>query len=65
MLGTAWTLPFGLGADIAGWLVDRWGAKRVLVLYLIGCGILSAGVAMSTTYGSILVAMFLMFAKAN
>ncbi|HUG91698.1 MAG TPA: MFS transporter, partial [Planctomycetaceae bacterium] len=36
-LGTAWRLPFGLGALLVGWLADKYGAKRLLVLYLLGC----------------------------
>jgi MFS family permease len=36
-LGTVWRLPFGLAAMIAGWLADRYGAKRLLIVYLLGC----------------------------
>jgi MFS family permease len=36
-LGTVWRLPFGLGAMLAGWLADRYGAKRLLIVYLLGC----------------------------
>jgi FSR family fosmidomycin resistance protein-like MFS transporter len=34
----AWRLPLGLGAFLAGWLVDRFGARRMLAIYLLGCG---------------------------
>lgn len=37
MLGTAFRLPFGLGAMLAGWLADRYGSKRLLIIYLLGC----------------------------
>lgn len=37
MLGTVWRLPFGLGALLAGWLADRIGSKRMLLVYLGGC----------------------------
>ncbi len=37
ILGTAWRLPFGVGALFAGWLADRFGSKRMLLLYLGGC----------------------------
>ncbi len=33
-----WRLPLGLGGLLAGWLVDRGGSRRMLVLYLLGCG---------------------------
>ncbi|MBI1903882.1 MAG: MFS transporter [Planctomycetia bacterium] len=36
-LGMTWRLPFGLGALFVGWLVDRFGAKWMLVTYLAGC----------------------------
>ena len=37
MLGTVWRLPFGFGALLAGWLADRLGSKRMLLVYLGGC----------------------------
>lgn len=37
-LGTIWRLPFGLGALAAGWLADRFGSRRMLLVYLSGCG---------------------------
>jgi len=36
-LGTFWRLPFGLGALLAGFLADRFGSKRLLLIYLVGC----------------------------
>ncbi len=36
-LGSALRLPFGLFALATGWLADRFGAKRLLLLYLAGC----------------------------
>lgn len=36
-LGSAWRLPFGLGALLAGWLADRYGSKPMLLVYLWGC----------------------------
>ncbi len=38
-LGLAWRLPFGLLAMVAGWLADRYGSRRLLVVYLVGCTI--------------------------
>ena len=35
-LGSCLRLPFGLCAIIAGWLADRYGAKRLLLIYLFG-----------------------------
>ncbi len=36
-LGFCLRLPFGLFAFAAGWLADRFGAKRLLLIYLLGC----------------------------
>ena len=36
-LGNAMRLPFGLCALAAGWLADRYGARRLLLVYLFGC----------------------------
>lgn len=41
-LGLALRLPYGLGAFFAGLLADRFGEKRILVVYLIGAAIVSA-----------------------
>ena len=43
-MGTVWRLPFGLGAMLAGWLADRYGSKRLLIVYLLGC-MATAGLA--------------------
>lgn len=37
LMGNLWRFPFGLGALAAGWLVDRYGAKWMLAIYLFGC----------------------------
>lgn len=43
-LGNWLRLPFGLCALAAGWLADRFGAKRLLLVYSLGCGA-AAGMA--------------------
>ncbi len=43
-LGNCLRLPFGLCALLAGWLADRFGAKRLLIIYLLGCSV-AAGMA--------------------
>jgi len=57
-LGNWLRLPFGLCALLAGWAADRFGAKRLLLLYLLGC----SGAAVLAFYAPILllvtVAMF-------
>ncbi len=41
LLGTALRLPYGIGAFFAGLLADRFGEKRILVLYLFGAALVS------------------------
>ena len=37
-LWTLGSLLIGLGAPLAGWLGDRWGESRVMVLVFFGLG---------------------------
>jgi len=36
-LGNCLRMPFGFCGLLAGWLADRFGAKRLLLVYLLGC----------------------------
>ncbi len=47
-LGLALRLPYGLGAIIAGLLADRFGEKRILVLYLLGAALVCFGFSAAT-----------------
>ena len=58
-LGTVWRLPFGLAAMLAGWLADRYGAKRLLIVYLLG-GVATA--ALSAWAPSLAILFGVMFA---
>ncbi|MCH2222311.1 MAG: MFS transporter [Dechloromonas sp.] len=49
MLGTCWRLPFGLCAFFAGWLADRYGAKRLLIVYLVGCAFMALAASYART----------------
>lgn len=57
-LATTFRLPFGVFAVVVGWLADRWGAKRMLVTYLVGCGLASAAIAASGPLPTLFVSMF-------
>lgn len=59
-LGNVWRFPFGLGAFAAGWLVDRYGSKNLLLIYLIGCASTSLLAAWSPDLAMLFVTMFLM-----
>ncbi|MDP7277802.1 MAG: MFS transporter [Planctomycetaceae bacterium] len=59
-LGMAWRLPFGLLAMAAGWLADRYGSRKMLIVYLLGCMTTAIIAAMSRDLGTLFVAMFAM-----
>ena len=59
-LGTTLRLPFGLCAIVAGWLADRYGARRLLVVYLFGCATAAATAWLSPSLGVLFVAMFML-----
>ena len=59
-LSNIWRLMWGLGAIVAGFCVDRFGARRLLALYLLGCGGACALAAISTDQNSLLISMIAM-----
>ena len=64
-LQTAWRFPWGIGALAAGLLVDRFGAKRMLALYLIGGGVCCLVPAIFPGLGVLFGTMFLMGMMAS
>lgn len=58
VLGTSLRMPFGLGAFFAGWLAGRYGAKRLLVIYLCGCSLAAGLAGIVPTLAWMFVAMF-------
>jgi len=65
LLNNCWRLAFGFGALLAGWLVDRWGARTMLAVYLFGCGAMCilVGFALEKTF--LFMGMFTMGAFAS
>jgi MFS family permease len=59
-LGTTLRLPFGLCAILAGWLADRYGEKRLLLVYLFGCSGAALIAWISPSLGVLFLAMFTM-----
>ena len=57
-LGSCLRLPFGVCALLAGWLADRWGAKRLLMTYLLGASVACAMVWLVPGLGALYVSMF-------
>lgn len=59
-LGTVWRVPFGVGAVLTGWLVDRFGSKRLLMIYLAGCAATAVAAGWSRTFNGVFWSMLLM-----
>lgn len=60
LLQTVWRLPWGLGALLAGWLVDRLGSKRMLAVFLLGTAAVCGLVGMVPTLPILFVLMLAM-----
>lgn len=58
VLGTCLRLPFGLCALLAGWLTDRFGSKRLLLVYLGGCSLAVAAIWCSPNLAVLFMGMF-------
>lgn len=58
LLGMALRLPYGLGAYAAGVLADRFGEKRILVIYLLGAATMSVGLSTSGSVSIIYAQLF-------
>ncbi len=59
-LSACWRLPWGLGALGAGWLVDRYGSRRLLAVYLLGCAATCLLAAIVQPLNMLFVVMFMM-----
>ncbi|NLY02890.1 MAG: MFS transporter [Rhodopirellula sp.] len=64
-LGTTLRMPFGLGALAAGWLAGHFGAKRLLLVYLLGCSLAACLAAVAPGLAGLFAAMFLMGSFAS
>lgn len=52
-LGFALRLPYGIGAIVAGLLADRFGEKRILVIYLLGAAVTCIGFSAATSASTV------------
>ena len=65
LLSNTWRLPFGFGALIAGWVVDRFGASRMLAIYLLGCSLACGLIAQTPSEAALFLIMFGMGSLAS
>lgn len=64
-MSNSWRFTWGFGALGAGWLVDRYGSRQMLAVYLAGCGALCIAVVWCQTTVSLFVVMLAMGAFAS
>jgi FSR family fosmidomycin resistance protein-like MFS transporter len=64
-LAVSWRLPFGFGALIAGWLTDRWGSRKMLAVYLIGCAAACGLAGTEISLPALFITMFAMGSLAS
>lgn len=57
IVASCFRVPFGGFAILAGWLVDRYGPRRILNVYMVGCGLAALGVSQSQTLPAMYVSM--------
>ncbi len=65
LLSFTWRFPFGIGAFFAGWLVDHFGPRRLLSIYLFGCCATGLAVLLPLPLAALFVVMFLMGSAAS
>lgn len=64
-LSNYWRLMWGFGAPLAGILVDRFGGRKMLAVYLLGCAVCCLLASTSFTLPRLYVAMIGMGAAAS
>jgi MFS family permease len=64
-LSTVWRFCWGIGALLAGLLVDRIGPARMLIIYLLGCGFMCMLTGVSYQLLTLSTAMIMMGAFAS
>jgi FSR family fosmidomycin resistance protein-like MFS transporter len=64
-LGSCLRFPFGVCALLAGWLADRWGAKRLLIAYLLGASVACGMVWLSPGLAALYISMFALGVSAS
>lgn len=65
LLGTVWRIPFGVGAVFTGWLVDRYGSKRLLLIYLTGCALTCLWASAAVSFRGVFLSMLMMGSFAS
>ena len=64
-LSFCWRLPWGVGALLVGWFVDRLGAPRMLTIYLVGCALMCGLVGLQVDVTALFFVMFGMGSLAS
>ena len=64
-ISNSWRITWGLGALLAGWLVDRYGSRRMLAIYLLGCAVTCVLAGLHLNLPALFVVMMAMGAFAS
>ncbi|HAY82457.1 MAG TPA: hypothetical protein DCY79_21840 [Planctomycetaceae bacterium] len=65
MMSNSWRFTWGMGALVAGWLVDRFGGRRMLAIYLFGCSAMCGVLVICQSPAALFAVMLLMGAFAS
>ena len=57
---SAFSIPYGFSQLPGGWLADRFGARRLILVGISGVALAGLGIGLSTSYTMLLVALFVM-----
>ena len=59
-IGTAWLIGYAIMQVPSGWLADRWGSRKALVLYAVLWSILTGSIGLGRNFETLIVVWFLM-----
>jgi MFS family permease len=59
-IGTAWLIGYAILQVPSGWLADRWGSRKALVLYAALWSILTGSIGLTRSFETLIVVWFLM-----
>jgi MFS family permease len=59
-IGTAWLIGYAIMQVPAGWLADRWGSRKALVLYAVLWSVLTGSIGLCRSFDALIIVWFVM-----
>src|SRR5438874_9817938 len=59
-IGTAWLIGYAIMQVPSGWLADRWGSRKALVLYAALWSVLTGSIGLCRSFDALIFVWFLM-----